>query len=41
MNIKSLGEIIRFSLGKNPTRIKEQELSLYSPENFEKICVVM
>ena len=35
MNIKSLGEIIRFSLGKNHTRIKEQELSLYSPENFE------
>lgn len=35
MVLKKLGDIITFSLGKNPTRIKEQELSLYSPENFE------
>lgn len=35
MELKSLSEVINFSLGKNPTRIKEQELSLYSPENFE------
>lgn len=35
MEIKSLGEIIIFSLGKNPTRIKEQETMIYSPENFE------
>ena len=35
MELKSLCEVINFSLGKNPTRIKEQELSLYSPENFE------
>ena len=35
MEVKSLSEVINFSLGKNPTRIKEQELSLYSPENFE------
>lgn len=35
MEIKNLGDVIKFSLGKNPTRIKEQELSLYSPENFE------
>lgn len=35
MVLKSLGEVINFSLGKNPTRIKEQELSLYSLENFE------
>lgn len=35
MVITSLCEIITFSLGKNPTRIKEQDLNLYSPENFE------
>ena len=35
MKLKSLSEVIIFSLGKNPTRIKVQELSLYSPENFE------
>ena len=35
MELKSLCEVINFSLGKNPTRIKEQKLSLYLPENFE------
>lgn len=35
MEIKRLGEIIIFSLGKNPTRIKERETMIYSPENFE------
>ena len=35
MEVKKLGDIIQFSLGKNPTRIREQELNLYSPENFE------
>ena len=35
MEVKTLGDVIHFSLGKNPTRIKEQELSLYSPENFD------
>ena len=35
MEIKKLGDVINFSLGKNPTRIKEQGLSLYSPEDFE------
>lgn len=35
MEVKSLGDVISFSLGKNTTRIKEQELNIYSPENFE------
>lgn len=35
MKLESLGDVITFSLGKNPTRIKEHELSLYSPENFD------
>ena len=35
MELKSLCEVINFSIGKNPTRIKEKELSLYSPEIFE------
>lgn len=35
MEIKKLDDIIRFTLGKNPTRIKDQELYIYSPENFE------
>ena len=35
MEVKKLGDIIQFSLGKNPTRIREQELNLYSPENLE------
>ena len=36
MDIKSLDEIIIFSLGKNPTRIKEQDAMIYSQENFEQ-----
>ena len=36
MESKSLDEIIRFTLGKNPTRIKEQEAELYTPDDFEK-----
>lgn len=31
-----LNEIIQFTLGKNPTRIKEQTDELYTPEDFEK-----
>ena len=33
--MKTLNEIMRFSLGKNTTRINVQESNLYSPENFE------
>lgn len=32
----SLNEIIQFTLGKNPTRIREQAGELYTPEDFEK-----
>lgn len=35
MERKELCDVIDFTLGKNPTRIKEQELCLYSPEDFE------
>lgn len=35
MVLRNLGDIMIFSLGKNPTRIKEQDVSLYLPENFE------
>lgn len=35
MEIKKLNAIIHFTLGKNPTRLKEQELNLYAPEDFE------
>lgn len=35
MYMKTLNEIMRFSLGKNTTRINVQESNLYSPENFE------
>ena len=35
MRIKSLGEVIDFTLGKNPTRINVPESNLYSLENFE------
>lgn len=34
MDIKCLEEIIEFTLGKNPTRIKD-DLDIYSPENFD------
>lgn len=30
-----LNEIIEFSLGKNPTRIKEKPEEIYTPEDFE------
>lgn len=36
MKLQCLDEIISFSLGKNPTRIKEQEISIYTPEDFER-----
>lgn len=36
MEIKKLRDIVKFSLGKNPTRIKEQESCLYLPEDFEE-----
>lgn len=32
----ALKEIIQFTLGKNPTRIREQADELYTPEDFEK-----
>ena len=35
MRIKCLGDIINFSLGKNPTRIKNQDSQIYSQEDFE------
>lgn len=35
MVTKSLSEIIRFTLGKNPTRIRESDINLYTPEDFE------
>ena len=31
-----LNEIMKFTLGKNPTRIREQTDELYTPEDFEK-----
>lgn len=31
-----LDQIIRFTLGKNPTRVKESEIKLYTPDDFEK-----
>ena len=31
-----LKDIIEFTLGKNSTRIKEQENNIYTPEDFEK-----
>ena len=31
-----LNEIIQFTLGKNPTRIRAQADILYTPEDFEK-----
>lgn len=36
MEVKKLSDIINFTLGKNPTRLKEQEVCLYLPEDFEK-----
>ena len=36
MESVSLHEIIQFTLGKNPTRIKAQVDELYTPEDFEK-----
>ena len=40
MQVKSLEDIITFTLGKNPTRIKDDE-DVYTPEDFEKdlVCV--
>ena len=32
----ALNEIIQFTLGKNPTRIRERTDDLYTPEDFEK-----
>ena len=36
MEKKRLGEIMTFSLGKNPTRIKEVGINMYLPEDFEQ-----
>ena len=35
MEEKKLGDIIDFTLGKNPTRLKGNDVSFYSQENFE------
>lgn len=35
MEVKKLSDIINVTLGKNPTRLKEQEVCLYLPEDFE------
>ncbi len=36
MKARTLNEIVQFTLGKNPTRIREQTDELYTPEDFEK-----
>lgn len=36
MELKFLNEIMRFTLGKNPTRITGQDVQLYTPDDFEK-----
>lgn len=36
MKLITLSEIIQFTLGKNPTRIREQTNELYTSEDFEK-----
>jgi restriction endonuclease S subunit len=33
---KTLNEIMQFTLGKNPTRIKKSKIDLYTPEDFER-----
>ena len=35
MKLEQLSDLVSFTIGKNPTRIKEQELILYSLEDFE------
>ena len=35
MKILQLNDVIKFTIGKNPTRIKEQEANVYSLEDFE------
>lgn len=36
METITLNDIIQFSLGKNPTRIRERADEMYTPEDFEK-----
>lgn len=36
MESRALSEIVMFTLGKNPTRIREQTDELYTPEDFER-----
>ncbi len=36
MELVRLDEIIEFSLGKNVTRLKEQDAAIYTPEDFER-----
>ena len=36
MELITLSEIVQFTLGKNPTRIREQTDELYTPEDFER-----
>jgi hypothetical protein len=40
MNKKKLGDIAEFTSGKNPTRLKSDEILIYSKDDFEKdlIC---
>lgn len=35
MEERKLSEVMRFTLGKNPTRMKETQVELYMPEDFE------
>ena len=35
MELKCLDELIHFTLGKNPTRMKEKETNVYTQEDFE------
>ncbi len=36
MLTRVLNEVIQFTIGKNPTRLKESDIDLYTPEDFEK-----
>ncbi len=36
MRYQKLEEIIKFALGKNATRLKDSESTVYTPEDFEK-----
>lgn len=36
MVTRTLNEVIQFTIGKNPTRLKDSDTDLYTPEDFEK-----